>query len=377
MPGPPPPLRWKLLLQDGFWKSSVAGVSAVIVSNRSNTLAECKASCAASTHDSDYTCMGISWSQLRPGMTPSPATPACDVSPESDCNCGPGRFAQCPCQHYLSIDMSNQRGGSDTRPRQANGTEQWLLVGRRVRTRHDFAAAVAPSRPPEVVGNGGRVTPIRWNTTTTFPYGRSVSMRMGWAAKSVTAVSVNVRLRIPSWMEGRGNLGIKLNGAPLARGVPGTFLEIDRRWANGDTLSFLLPEVYRLMAYSGTDEIAGFVGRRYALLVGPVVLACSNISNASSPLQTTWSREAGRPEDSLSNAVMIPHAASNATVSEWLVPTAGRPLHYTVKGAPDVELLPLWELPELRRFTTFPVFARPVAKSDPTSGAGADSSGLP
>ena len=35
-------------------------------------------------------------------------------------------------------------------------------------------------------------------------------MRMGWAAKSVTAVSVNVRLRIPSWMEGRGNLGIKL-----------------------------------------------------------------------------------------------------------------------------------------------------------------------
>ena len=51
------------------------GVSAVIVSNRSKSLAECKASCEASTHDSDYTCMGISWSQLRPGMTPSPATP--------------------------------------------------------------------------------------------------------------------------------------------------------------------------------------------------------------------------------------------------------------------------------------------------------------
>ena len=49
---------------------------------------------------------------------------------------------------------------------------------------------------------------------------------------------------------------------------------IDREWKDGDKIQFDLPTVYKLTQYTGVDQIPGHDGKRFAVSVGPVVLAC-------------------------------------------------------------------------------------------------------
>jgi hypothetical protein len=58
------------------------------------------------------------------------------------------------------------------------------------------------------------------------------------------------------------------------------------------------------------DQIAG--KKRYALKVGPIVMACVS------------TRPGGI--DPKTNAPVVPVAADNATIKDWLLPVAGRPL---------------------------------------------------
>ena len=70
-------------------------------------------------------------------------------------------------------------------------------------------------------------------------------------------------------------LPVALNGVVMGTtGTPGSFLSLDRSWKNGDRLTFMLPTVFKLNQYLGVDQVAGFEGKRYALQLGPVVLAC-------------------------------------------------------------------------------------------------------
>ena len=77
------------------------------------------------------------------------------------------------------------------------------------------------------------------------------------------SVALRLRLRIPSWL-GQGapgqapyRLPLQLNGKSYAGpgGVPGSFLAIDREWADGDKLSFVLPTLFRLTRYTGVDQV--------------------------------------------------------------------------------------------------------------------------
>lgn len=63
------------------------------------------------------------------------------------------------------------------------------------------------------------------------------------------------------------------------------------------------------------DQIAG--KKRYALKVGPIVMACVS------------TRPGGI--DPKTNAPVVPVAADNATIKDWLLPVAGRPLNFDVK----------------------------------------------
>ena len=213
-----------------------------------------------------------------------------------------------------------------------------------------------------VAGGSKAVTPVELTMVTDFPYSNNVSLKLSWSASSVSAVQLNLRLRIPGWLTPAGNLSVWLNGAAHSSGTllrsisdltctgvptikttlytlfeelcmvnrshcaahrrfsrrrtrtlsnpdltgiyhisdlysrthssdslrgagkPGNFLEIERPWSQGDELSFVLPEVLTLSLYTGVDQIAGHEGKRYALKVGPIVMACVSTKLGVRPL---------------------------------------------------------------------------------------------
>ena len=77
---------------------------------------------------------------------------------------------------------------------------------------------------------------------------------------------------MPSWLSNA--VTVNLNGKPYAHGKPGSYLVIDRTWSMGDVITLILFRNYRFSLYEGVDQVKGFEGKRYALLVGPIVLAC-------------------------------------------------------------------------------------------------------
>ena len=137
---------------------------------------------------------------------------------------------------------------------------------------------------------------------------------------------------------------LAINGVPLGPGIPGSYATVSRQWARGDTLTLLPPAALRLERYSGSDQLPGYEGLRYAVLLGPIVLAATSLSmNASSAAR-----------------VVLPVSADQP-IGEWLQPTGTGRLHYRVQGPPgspsDVELMPLFDLPLDAAFTVYPVFA--------------------
>ena len=155
---------------------------------------------------------------------------------------------------------------------------------------------------------GAMITPVEFAMSTKFPYSNAVSIKVSWAETSVTGVSAALKLRVPSWLEAPLT-NITINGVASKAGQPGSFLTLDQQWKQGDEVSFTLPTVYmyynKLTAYSGSDQIKGFEGKRFALSVGPIVLGCVGDINATT------------------NAPVLPVAPNAKAAAEWLLPVAG------------------------------------------------------
>eukprot|EP01043_Picozoa_sp_COSAG02_P016691 COSAG02_NODE_739_length_17830_cov_14.978174_15_plen_183_part_00 len=178
-------------------------------------------------------------------------------------------------------------------------------------------------------------------------------MKLSILNNSIEKVAVRLRLRIPSWAAGntgRGSnslqrLPVELNGNALSGddiGVPGTYTSIDREWSNGDTISLVLSPTLELVPYTGVDQIKGYEGKRYAVTVGPAVLACVALGHNMGSLLP----------------VLIP-ASPTAPVSTWLTIdpeyTSGYRRSYSISGVAGFKMVPLWEVPAATIFTTYPV----------------------
>ena len=422
VPPPPPPMSWQLLEKDAYWPGDHnPGNNPTGAQSLEQCKASCVASSPAGGN-SYYSCMGITWkngsaasnatrkplcsgsgcellevsplgsffagSYSQTGTSNVSSLGACKAACMADAKCAqltwvvrpadpcvlysaiyanrqhgpgvqgwvkcaagskdaascaaiqPGEVSAAQCQQFQSIDMSHQVRAKG--PSKSPGTEQWMVVGRQIHTQHDFT----PRHPAAALGAGTSATPVggrsvteaQLTMTTEFPYSNDVQMTMSWPTKSVSAVAVNLRLRIPGWMGPSGNLSVHLNGAPYGSGAPGSFLEIRRDWSQNDLLSFTLPELYTLSLYTGIDQIHG--SQRYALKVGPIVMACvGQNGGGATPL--------------------VPLAASNVTIKDWLIPVPGKALNFQVKGAPSLQFVPMWEVPSSSRFTTYPIFKAP------------------
>jgi len=109
------------------------------------------------------------------------------------------------------------------------------------------------------LAGGARLT-LRQETA--YPWKGDVRLAVGLDRPAAFVL----RLRIPAWAEGAT---ATVNGkAVRAPARPGTYLDIERRWRDGDAVTLHLPLEPRILR--GDDRVADQAGR-LALLRGPVV----------------------------------------------------------------------------------------------------------
>ena len=175
---------------------------------------------------------------------------------------------------------------------------------------------------------------------TDFPYGSDVRISLTLAQP---AASLDLALRMPSWLAAP-SVPVTVGGAPWpAAGAPGTYLHLSQAWPAGETLiAFTLPQAVTAHLYTGVTQLGGYV--RYGFTHGPTLLAA-----------TPAGGEAPGHFNSTLRGMVIP-GVRGAEPASWLVPAAdGSPLHWEVVGVPGVLFQPSWEIQEAN-FSAFPCF---------------------
>ncbi|MEI7807995.1 MAG: beta-L-arabinofuranosidase domain-containing protein [Verrucomicrobiota bacterium] len=170
--------------------------------------------------------------------------------------------------------------------------------------------------------------PVRVSVQTRFPEDGRVALNVS-AAKPMQMV---LRLRIPRWCP--RDVSVEVDGREAGIGRPGSYLRLDRTWSDGNTVSFHLPLTLRVHRYEGEAKLAGV--ERYAVLYGPILLACVG------PLDGGVPRIAQDP----------------ARVSEWLTADPRQPLHFRIRGTTNHYFAPYWRLGHDEPFTCYPVIGR-------------------
>ena len=309
------------------------------------TLPACEAACLA-----DATCVQLTWS-------PRPANPCvlyqsiatametiagaagwvkCKQGSKDPLTCAPrsnGLHPTTGCSMYTSIDQS-------VAPKPSKGVVQYQVVGRQVNVQHDWVTpkAAEPAKGPGAAAYNG-TAPITITQDTGFPYTNAVKITVAWGGHQVVArVSFALHVRMPSWM-GKGYTLDVLHSSgttqavhTMMQGKAGTFLTIDPSggWGSGDTVSFTLPTVLAMTQYTGMDQIPGHEGKRYALKLGPILLA------AVGPYT--------------GGTIQIPHDHAS---TDWLKPKGNLVFGVTNSTA---TFMPMWEMATTDVFTTFPLF---------------------
>jgi uncharacterized protein len=179
---------------------------------------------------------------------------------------------------------------------------------------------------------------------TTFPMDNRVTLRISTVGEN----PMGLRVRTPSWAV--RPMPIQVNGIDAAMGTPGTYTLIDRTWREGDTVSFTLPAEPTLVRYRGADSIAWHF--RYALQYGPILLAVVG------PMGVPSRRMPGLPEG-FGEGIRLPVEVCQdpEDFPRWLKPVDGKPLHFTIEGNPNHEVMPYWQVPLDQTFTCFPVLS--------------------
>ena len=162
---------------------------------------------------------------------------------------------------------------------------------------------------------------------TQFPFDNFVESIIHTPA----AIQAKLRIRVPSWAI--SEMGISVNGSVAGSGKAGTYVILDRQWAEGDKITFALPAAMRVRRYNGADQIAGKV--RYAIEYGPVLMAV--VGNG--------------PVD-----LALEKGADPESLGRHLDSVAGAPLHYTLRENPARKLLPYFQISD-ESFTCYHVIS--------------------
>ena len=169
-------------------------------------------------------------------------------------------------------------------------------------------------------------TEVTLKNSTAFPEEERVELSL----RADQPVDFTMRLRMPSWLTSL--VKINVNGKELAQGSPGTYCPIRRTWKSGDTISYILPMELKVSRYQGLDMIEGH--DRYAIQRGPILLGVVGALDF--------------------NDQTIQIVNDPADLEDWLTPVAGKPFHYKIKGKPDYEYYPYYEIQD-QKYSCYPI----------------------
>jgi hypothetical protein len=165
---------------------------------------------------------------------------------------------------------------------------------------------------------------LKVKMSTGFPFEQDVRLQVSAAHPT----QAKIRVRVPSWAT--REMAVAVNGKTAGSGKPGSYVTIDRAWADGDVASFTLPASLVAARYTGVDQIPNH--DRYSISYGPILLAA-----VGAPEVILRLSKVKRPED------LVKH----------LQPKPGQPLHYQVENNPAVEFMPYWQV-DKEPFNCFP-----------------------
>src|SRR5688500_10165594 len=142
-----------------------------------------------------------------------------------------------------------------------------------------------------------------------------------------------LRMRYPAWAD-RG-VDVSINGRRQnVNAKPGSFIELRRRWKNGDRIALKIPMSLRLETMPDNPQ-------RAAILYGPTVLA----------------GELGPENESAVNGLMLAPAliTENKPLTDWVKPVSSEPNTFQTAGVGkprDVSLYPFYRMHH-RRYSVY------------------------
>jgi DUF1680 family protein len=178
---------------------------------------------------------------------------------------------------------------------------------------------------------------------TRFPESNSVRLEIACARP----VRATLKLRHPYWSTPA--MAVSLNGKSLEPGKPGAYLELTRRWRDGDVLEIGLRTPLRI-------ERMAHHPSKVAILAGPTVLAAV-LGDAGMSPPIPYAAANQYQWEKVPDPVSIPTLAiQGRPVEEWLEPDPAQPLLWRTKGVgrpADVRLMPLYRLARERYLVYF------------------------
>ncbi|MGC1935502.1 MAG: hypothetical protein WA681_10835, partial [Candidatus Acidiferrales bacterium] len=211
------------------------------------------------------------------------------------------------------------------------GAEEFSKLGDSIYFRNDHEAFV----------NLFIASEVRWpekgltiHQDTSFPDQDSTAL----IVKATTPVEAGINIRIPSWAVDGGS--VTLNGQPLsAFSSPGSYIKIDRTWADGDRLDVKLP--MRLH----TEGLLGDPTQQ-AVMYGPIVLA-GRLGQNGLTEQMQYDVDNGPtdlgPRGAPSGTMAVDVKSTEEVRSAaWVEPVQGEPMTFRTVGQPNATtLIPL------------------------------------
>jgi DUF1680 family protein len=164
---------------------------------------------------------------------------------------------------------------------------------------------------------------------TDFPEGETATLTLSLKSDR----KFTLALRRPAWA-GAG-FSVSVNGEKLGKlSPPGSYVELDRNWHNGDSVVLALPKSLRLEPLPDNPN-------RVAILWGPLVLAGDL---GPEERRGRGGRRGARPAATEPAPVFV---AAGRPPAEWLKPVPGKPGEFRSDGVgrdKDVDLVPFYRL---------------------------------
>ena len=223
----------------------------------------------------------------------------------------------------------------------------------------DLYADATASRAPSLRGSGSSSSTLRIRTS--WPYSSNVSLQIisppaidtdDNPPAAVASVNLTVMLRIPSWVA-TATVPVALTSASMSAhskggqtewtGTRGSYLQISRSWAHGDSLSFALPMRLKVTRYRGLTTIPGH--ERFAVEFGPILLCA---------VGGAWNHSI--------DSMLIRGVVSPEQPETWLRAEDSFSMRFRVLGNPEIVFVPYFVVQE-EVFEVYPAF-EPTSNHD-------------